>query len=160
MSDPAFDLGRIADTEHVQAGYLWRRGSMAFSEGLGLVDAGSRFGEEAHALSQDLGAYIQAAWHVLEPSAGFIPGWHLDAVAEHLEAVIRGEIQDLLINFPPRCMKSLSVVFWNTWTWTSRPWVLDRLVRKATFADTMARAEHLRDKHRWMLKRDTGRAAA
>jgi hypothetical protein len=36
-------------------------------------------------------------------------GWHIDAICEHLEAVTRGEIRNLLINMPPRHMKSLAV---------------------------------------------------
>ena len=28
-------------------------------------------------------------------------GWHIDAIAEHLEAVTAGEINRLLINVPP-----------------------------------------------------------
>lgn len=52
----------------------------------------------------------------------FVPGWHLDAVAEHLEAVSRGEIRRLVINVPPRHMKSLATcVFWPTWDWIDNP---------------------------------------
>ena len=40
----------------------------------------------------------------------------------HLEAVSRGEIRNLLINIPPRHMKSLLVsVFWPAWEWTQWP---------------------------------------
>jgi len=51
-----------------------------------------------------------------------LDSWHLDAIAEHLEAVTRGEIRRLLINVPPRSTKSLSVaVFWPSWEWTWQP---------------------------------------
>ena len=68
--------------------------------------------------------FVRQAWHVVEPrSRAFVPGWHIDALAEHLEAVGRGEIAKLLINIPPRHMKSLAVaVFWPAWTWIDRPW--------------------------------------
>lgn len=66
--------------------------------------------------------YIQEAWHVVEPKTPYIHNWHIDAMCEHLEAVSRGEIQYLVINIPPRYMKSLSVsVFWPTWEWTWWP---------------------------------------
>lgn len=69
-----------------------------------------------------LRAFIAAAWPVLEPATPFVPGWHIDAMAEHLEAVSRGEIRALVINVPPRHMKSLCVsVFWPVWSWTYRP---------------------------------------
>jgi hypothetical protein len=51
-----------------------------------------------------------------------LDNWHLQAIAEHLEGVSRGEIQRLIINVPPRCMKSLSVaVFWPAWEWLTHP---------------------------------------
>jgi len=58
----------------------------------------------------------------VEPSTPFVPGWHIDAIVEHLEAVTRGQIRNLLINVPPRHMKSLLVsVFWPAWEWTRWP---------------------------------------
>lgn len=65
-----------------------------------------------------LSGFIREAWHVLEPSNPYIHGWHVDAIAEHLEAITRGEITRLLINVPPGTMKSLmSGVFWPAWEW-------------------------------------------
>lgn len=69
-----------------------------------------------------LAAYIREAWPIVEPKRRYIHGWHIDAIAEHLEAVSRAEIQYLLIAVPPRHAKSLSVcVFWPTWEWTWWP---------------------------------------
>src|SRR5205807_1981113 len=49
--------------------------------------------------------------------------WHLEVLTSHLEAISRGELQDLLINVPPGFMKSLTVsVFWPAWEWTWLPW--------------------------------------
>ena len=53
--------------------------------------------------------FVRLAWPVVEPSTPFVPGWHIDAIVEHLEAVTRGQIRNLLINVPPRHMKSLLV---------------------------------------------------
>ena len=39
-----------------------------------------------------LGEFVQQAWVVVEPSTLFVPGWHIDAIIEHLEAVTRGQI--------------------------------------------------------------------
>jgi predicted phage terminase large subunit-like protein len=59
---------------------------------------------------------------MVEPGSRYVPGWHLDAICDHLEAVTRGEIQRLLINVPPRSGKSLTVsVFWPAWVWATRP---------------------------------------
>lgn len=62
--------------------------------------------------------YIEEAWPIIEPRREFKNGWVIGAVAEHLEAVSKGYLGDLLINIPPGCMKSLSSsVFWPTWEW-------------------------------------------
>jgi predicted phage terminase large subunit-like protein len=62
--------------------------------------------------------FIRRAWSVLEPSAPYEHGWHMDAICDHLEAVTSGQIKRLLINIPPGTMKSMSVgVFWPAWEW-------------------------------------------
>lgn len=62
--------------------------------------------------------FIKASWKILEPKRAFQPGWHIDAICEHLEAVTNGQITRLLINIPPGCMKSLTTnVFWPAWEW-------------------------------------------
>jgi predicted phage terminase large subunit-like protein len=83
-----------------------------------------------------LSEFVRQAWHVLEPSTAFVPGWHIDALCEHLEAVTLGQILRLLINMPPRHMKSLLVVvFWLCWEWIRHPelrWLF------ASYAATLA----------------------
>jgi len=65
-----------------------------------------------------LSGFIREAWHVLEPSNPYIHGWHVDAIAEHLEAITHGQINRLLINVPPGTMKSLLTgVLWPAWEW-------------------------------------------
>ena len=62
--------------------------------------------------------FVQQAWHVVEPSTTLKWGWMLDGLAQHLQAVSEGEIQNLLANVPPGSMKSLMVgVFWPAWEW-------------------------------------------
>src|SRR5271167_1115067 len=70
----------------------------------------------------ELGEFVRQAWPIIEPSTPFVAGWHIDAIIEHLEAVSYGQIRNLLINVPPRHMKSLLVsVFWPAWEWTRFP---------------------------------------
>jgi predicted phage terminase large subunit-like protein len=79
---------------------------------------------------------------VVEPATPFVDGWHLGAICEHLEAVTRGEIRDLIINIPPRCMKSLATcVFWPTWVWIDQPakrWLF------SSYAETLAIRDSLK----------------
>jgi predicted phage terminase large subunit-like protein len=66
--------------------------------------------------------FIRAAWHVIEPGTVYADNWHIAAIAAHLTAVTNGEIRDLIINMPPRFMKSTIVsVMWPVWTWTFKP---------------------------------------
>ncbi len=57
--------------------------------------------------SRSLANFSKRAWKVLEPMAPLRWGWALDAITDHLDAVVSGEIRRLLINVPPGCMKSL-----------------------------------------------------
>lgn len=66
--------------------------------------------------------FIREAWHVVEPSTPLVDGWHIDVIADHLQAVTEGRIKRLLINIPPGFMKSLiTAVFWPAWSWSRRP---------------------------------------
>src|ERR1700732_5374668 len=70
-------------------------------------------------LRSDLRLYIRSAWHVVEPSTVYLENWHIDLIAEYLEAVTAGQIKRLLINMPPRYAKSTCVsIMWPPWGWT------------------------------------------
>ena len=69
-----------------------------------------------------LAEFSRRAWHIVEPKSIYKHGWHIDAISEHLEAVKMGQIRDLLITIPPRCMKSrLGAVFFPSWLWIDNP---------------------------------------
>ena len=74
--------------------------------------------------------FTEQAWPVLEPVTQFTSGWHIDAICDHLEAVARGinnpnatgAIRRLIINIPPRHMKSLTVsTMFPAWLWINTP---------------------------------------
>lgn len=66
---------------------------------------------------ESLYQFLKAAWRYIDP-APWIDGWHIDAICEHLQAVVDGKIRRLIINMPPRHGKSvlLSVAF-PAWVW-------------------------------------------
>lgn len=67
---------------------------------------------------KSLSYFVRRAWKSLEPAQRYSHGWHIDALAEHLEAVTAGQITRLLINIPPGTMKSMMVgVMWPAWEW-------------------------------------------
>ena len=76
-----------------------------------------------------LAGFIRRAWHVIEPGMPYVHGWHIEAIAEHLEAITSGQIDRLLINVPPGTMKSLAVgVFWPAWEWGPKNLPFKRIV--------------------------------
>ena len=52
--------------------------------------------------------FIKQAWNTIEPGRQFYDNWHIQAICEHLEAILSGDVTRLLINIPPRHMKSLT----------------------------------------------------
>ncbi len=66
---------------------------------------------------ESLYTFLVHAWPHMDP-APFKGNWHIQAIAEHLQAVIDGDIKRLLINVPPRSSKtSLCSVALPAWTW-------------------------------------------
>lgn len=64
--------------------------------------------------------FMQAAWPYIDP-AKWKDGWVIDAICEHLQAVVDGEIKRLIINLPPRTLKtSLCSIAFPAWTWAQR----------------------------------------
>src|SRR4051812_3727102 len=63
-----------------------------------------------------LAAFTRKAFATVDPGADYQHNWHVDYIAELLEACTRGEIKRLVINVPPRYLKSISVtVAWPAW---------------------------------------------
>jgi predicted phage terminase large subunit-like protein len=58
-------------------------------------------------LRQDFVAFIQRCFHELNPQTRFLWNWHIEILAAKLEGVRRGKITRLIINIPPRHLKSL-----------------------------------------------------
>ena len=64
--------------------------------------------------------FLVNGWRYIDP-APFAHGWPIEAVAEHLQAVVDGDIQRLIVNIPPRCAKSsLTSVAFPAFTWAQR----------------------------------------
>lgn len=69
---------------------------------------------------ESLYRFVKAAWPFVD-AAPWQDGWPIEAVCEHLEAVVRGDIRRLIINIPPRTGKSsvLAICF-PAWVWALR----------------------------------------
>lgn len=81
-----------------------------------------RIDREAEDFSKSFRLFVEAAWPIVEPGAQFMDGYHIGAIAEHLQACADGQIQRLLINIPPRHGKTTLVsILFNCWLWSFRP---------------------------------------
>jgi hypothetical protein len=90
--------------------------------------------------SRSLSRFVREAWHVLEPDEPYTYGWHIGAIAEHLEAVSSGQITRLLINVPPGTMKSMmTAVFWPAWEWGPFGYPSMRMLGASNSADNALR---------------------
>lgn len=91
---------------------------------------------EAEQLRRSLHKFSRVSWRQIEPGTEFLDNWHLEVIDAHLEAITKGKIRFLLINIPPRTMKSTKVnVQWPAWEWATDP---SRQYLTASHADELA----------------------
>lgn len=69
-----------------------------------------------HVIANDYLSFLRYSFTQLNPGQPFQPNWHIEAIAEYLNALERCELQRLIINMPPRSLKSLSTtVAWSSY---------------------------------------------
>ncbi len=67
-------------------------------------------------LRDDLSSFIQCTFATVDPGTKYLHNWHVDLIAEYLKACTERDIKRLIINIPPRYLKSISVsVAWPAW---------------------------------------------
>ena len=67
-----------------------------------------------------LASFVRWAWGIIEPSTPLIWNWHLDAICEHLQALVEDKLcgNNLVISVPPGSGKSRMVsVMLPAWLW-------------------------------------------
>ena len=90
---------------------------------------------------RSLSEFIQQSWPIIEPGTTYIPNWHIDLICEYLHAVRDGEIKRLVINIPPRHMKSINVtVCFPCWAWTQAP---EKRFIKVSYSDSLSRKHNV-----------------
>lgn len=57
-------------------------------------------------LRNDFYAFVERSFYELNADAKFLHNWHIELIASELEACLRGETKRLIINVPPRSLKS------------------------------------------------------
>src|SRR5437660_914238 len=54
-------------------------------------------------------AFVRRCFMTLNPGFPYLPNWHISGIGHQLERIRRGESKRLIINLPPRHLKSLTV---------------------------------------------------
>src|SRR5262245_29804803 len=60
-------------------------------------------------LRSDLRSFVWKSFQTILPGTPYLPNWHVDAIVHQLMRVHAGDISRLLINQPPRSLKSICV---------------------------------------------------
>lgn len=90
----------------------------------------------AAATRHDFLSFAEKTFTTVNPGRAFVPGWHVEAMAEYLAACETGEVKRLIINLPPRHLKSVLVsVAWPAWLLGWKP---ERRVICASYAERLA----------------------
>ncbi len=86
--------------------------------------------------------FLQMCFLYLNPGARYLPNWHIKAIAHQLDRIRRGEITRLIINMPPRYLKSLTVtVAFTAFLLGHEPW---RKIFTISYGDDLS-AKHASD---------------
>lgn len=73
-------------------------------------------------LRQDFEFFMAKAFKTICPGNNYLSNWHIKKIAEYLEKVRLGEINRLIINMPPRYLKSVCIsVAWPAWLLGKNP---------------------------------------
>ena len=60
--------------------------------------------------------FLQKSFYTLHPNTPFINNWHINLICEYLNALENKQIKRLIINIPPRYLKSFCIsVAWTAW---------------------------------------------
>jgi predicted phage terminase large subunit-like protein len=95
---------------------------------------------------RDFKAFFQRAWEEIEPHTPLLWGWAMDAIADHIQALVDGSLgkSRLLINIPPGMSKSVfSSVMLPAWLWTREPGT--RIIG-ASYATSLAMRDAVRSR--------------
>src|SRR5262249_47906347 len=89
-------------------------------------------------LAEDLIAFTEFAFYVVRPNVTFKANWHIEVITAKLAQVASGEVNRLIINVPPRTLKTLCAsVALPAWFLGHNPW--ERVV-VISYSEILARS--------------------
>lgn len=101
-------------------------------------------------LQGDFCAFVKAAWPILQPGTELSWSWHYELIAEYLTQCAEKKLKRLIVNVPPRTLKStLITIMFPVWVWTRTS---NQSFVCASYADTLAEEHSV--KRRRLIKSD------
>lgn len=83
-----------------------------------------------------LASFTKQVFATVSPGVEYKHNWHIDLISEYLEACQRSEIKRLIINMPPRNLKSISVnVAWPAWLLADNP---SNKIMSASYSESLS----------------------
>jgi predicted phage terminase large subunit-like protein len=79
---------------------------------------------EANLCRRSLAQFVRHAWSVIEPTTTILWDWPLDAICDHIQALLEGRLdkRNLIINVPPgSCKSTILSVCAPAWMWLRKP---------------------------------------
>ncbi len=97
------------------------------------------------AIAKDFGLFLHQSFCTLNSGYNFIDNWHIRLLAEYLQAVETGHLHRLIINMPPRYLKSLCIsVAWPAWILGATP---NKRIIVASYASSLSIKHSLDCRH-------------
>lgn len=103
---------------------------------------GQQLAYEKELCERNFKDFIRFAWQHIDP-AKFVHNWHVDVLADHLQACAEGRINRLLINISPGTAKSTILVLFSAWLWVRDP---SKSILCASYSEKNALHDSLRVK--------------
>lgn len=87
-----------------------------------IMDAGKLRSTIASHLAVNLSDFVKEAYAILEPGRPLVWSWHYEYLCELLTLISRGQLLRLIVNVPPRTLKSTIItIIFPVWAWISDP---------------------------------------
>lgn len=100
------------------------------------MDASTLQQSRDRAAREDFCGFVARVFGCVNPAQHYLHNWHIELIADYLAAAERGEITRLIINMPPRALKSICVsVAWPAWLLGHNP---SRKIMAASYAQSLS----------------------
>lgn len=87
-------------------------------------------------LRSDLPSFTGKTFFTVSPGSQYLHNWHIHSISNKLQQVMEGKINRLIINIPPRYLKSICVsVAWSAWLMGHNPSIK---IMAASYSQTLS----------------------